>query len=314
KIYPQINYFYAKYMRFMNTSSEEKIFLENAEKSFEVMKKVDPVRYETSYYRNILSKVYNDLGESYDRFSKINIKAEEYYLKSIDANPENGKPYYNLGNFALKNKVDYDGALKNYLFAEKYGFSNDTQNYNMGWLYYKKDDFYMSYNKIGKLLDKYPDNSNLKFMIGSIFYKMNNYELSEGMLLETYNHFEALRQINYPVDMSTKEGRAIITMLTKVSNNLGASLQKRYEQTKNSKYIVWATKYYSDSIEFFAKMKDIPEDIKKEESFQIDERVRYKKFDIENANQNLRMTLYPEAGFDEPILYDDFSLDFKTTM
>ncbi|HOV14436.1 MAG TPA: hypothetical protein PK771_09150, partial [Spirochaetota bacterium] len=313
-IYPEIDYLFARYKKFMNINNEERNHLENAVKKFEAMKQYDPFRFELPRYREILSKVYNDLGESYERFSKINIKAEEFFLKSIEANPEYGKPYYNLGNFALKNKVDYEGALKNYLSAEKNGFSNDTQNFNMGWLYYKKEDYKLSYQKINKLLDKFPDNSNLKFMIGTIFYKIGNYDLSEGMLLETYNYFESLRQMNYPVDMSTKEGRMIITMLTKVSNNLGAALQKKYEQTKNSKYIVWSTKYYSDGIEFFSMMKDIPEDVKNEENFQIDERVRYKKFDIENANQNLRMVLYPDAGFDEPILYEDFTLDFRTTM
>ena len=298
----------------MNINNEEKNHLENAVKKFDVMKEYDPVRYELPRYKDILSKVYNDLGESYDRFSKINIKAEEYFLKSIEVNPDYGKPYYNLANFSLRNKVDYDGALKNYLVAEKNGFSNDTQNYNMGWLYYKKEEYDLAYQKINKLLDKFPDNSNLKFMVGTIFYKMDNYDLAEGMLLETYNYFEGLREMNFPVDMSTKDGRSIITMLTKISNNLGAALQKKYEKTKNSKYIVWATKYYSDGIEFFSLMKDMPEDVKNEETFKIDERVRYKKFDIENANQNLRMVLYPDAGLDEPILYEDFTLDFKNTL
>ena len=54
------------------------------------------------------SKVYNDLGENYDRMSRANIKAENMYNKAIDADPTYAKPYYNLGNFAFINKGKRD--------------------------------------------------------------------------------------------------------------------------------------------------------------------------------------------------------------
>ncbi len=40
----------------------------------------------------------------------------------------------------------------------------------------------------------------------------------------------------------------------------------------------------------------------------------YTKFRKENAHINLRMVLYPDAGLAEPILYEDFLLDYLTYM
>ena len=311
---PKIDYLYARYKKHLNINNEEKNHLENALKRFEIMKEREPERYGEENNQELLAKVYNDIGENYDRYSKVNIKAEEYYLKAIETYPHFGKPFYNLGNFALRNKVDYEGALNNYIKAEERGFTNDILSFNMGWLYYKKDNFYESYKRISSLLERYPDNSNLKYMIGTIFYKLKNYDLSESLLLETYNHFDDLKQMHYPLDMDRREDIMIVDMLLKVSNNLGAALQKKFEQTRNSKYLVWATKYYSDSIEYFSKSQEASETARKTESTEIDDKVRYKKFDIENANQNLRMVLYPDAGFDEPILYEDFTLNFTNTL
>jgi tetratricopeptide (TPR) repeat protein len=275
------------------------------------MNKKEPYRYEEPRYRRILSDVYNDLGENYDKYAKINIKAEEYYNKAIEADPEYGKSYYNLGNFALKHKVDFEAALSNYLEAESKGYENDTQTFNLGWLYYKKADYLNSFNKINSLLEKYPENTNLKFMIGTIFYKLENYDLSESMQLELFSHFDDLKQVRSPLEMSKDEDKTIVNMLVRVANNLGCAMQRKFEQTRNSSYLVWAIKYFSVSIENLGKLNEIP-DIQQNANKDVDQQLEYKKFNISNANQNLRMVLYPKAGLDDPILFEDFPLDYQS--
>ncbi len=103
-------------------------------------------------------------------------------------------------------------------------------------------------------------------------------------------------------------------MLKKTANNLGASYQKRYEETRNSKYLIKASKYYADSIIYFDKLENIYEgeiDVYNPEKTVEESNLKSKKG---NANINFRMVLYPYAGIEEPILYEDFPFDFTIFM
>jgi tetratricopeptide (TPR) repeat protein len=311
-LYPEIDYQWARYKKILSISNEEKLHLENAINKLETMKKTDPNRYETPRYKTLLASAYNDLGENYDRYSKINIKAEEYFIKSIETNPDFGKAYYNLGNFELKNKVRYDEALNDYLRAEERGFTNDRQNYLIGWLNYKKEDYPESFKRINSLLEKYPDNNNLKLMTGTIFYRMGNYDLAESVLTETFNYFDEARQVRSPLSMSKKADRDIVNMLISLGNNLGATLQKKYEQTGKSKYLISATRYYSAAIENFGKLNEVPDSVLKEEVTQEDfDMVRMNKFPVTDVHINLRMVLYPRLGVEDPKIFEDFPVDFQ---
>ncbi len=311
---PEIDYLYSRYKKDLNIFNEEKVHLENALIKFERMKKEKPDLFGSEKYQKLLAKVYNDLGENYDRFSKASIDAEKYFNMAINTDPDYGKPYFNLANFELKYKVDMASARENYLTAEQKGFSNDRLNYNLGWIYFKQEEYLESFKRINRLLEKYPENTNLKFFLGTIFYKLQNFDFAEGFLLETYNYFNNLKQIYYPLGMDVKEDRIIADMLFKISNNLGATYQKKYEKTRNSKYLVWATKYYSESMEFHDKLKEYPliEESKKEEISEAE--VKLKKFEVTKATQNLRMVLYPDAGKDEPIIFEDFSLEYESSL
>lgn len=317
---PEIDYQYARYKENLNIFNDQRSHLINALNVFENMRSVKPDKYETQKYQELLSKVYNDLGENYDRSEKANIKAESYFIKSIQADPYYGRPYYNLANFALNYKTNgYKEAMTNYLEAEQRGYSNDRMYFNLGWLYYKEKDYYNSYKRINKLLNKYPENNSLKFMTGTIFYRLGKYDLSLSMLLENYNYFKDLKD-KRKIDPELEEHREILDMTKKISNNLGAAYQKKYEITKNSKNIINATKYYSDSINIFELLATT----KPLEAFTSDTNIfgsdtndakieTLDKFRKENAHINLRMVLYPDAGLGEPIIYEDFPLDYKTS-
>jgi len=314
KNYPEIDYMWAKYKKYLDVGNEEKMHLENAERRFEAMRVQEPERYEEPKYKKLLADVYNDLGENYDRYAKINLKAEEYYNKAIEVKPDYGKAYYNLGTFALRHKVDYVSAMTNYLEAENRGYENDNMDFNLGWLYYRNSQFEDSYKRISNLMEKFPDNSNLKFMVGTIFYQLGNYDLAEGFLLEVYNKCNDLKQMRGTLDMGKQSDKTIAEMLVRTSNNLGATLQKKYETTGNSKYLVWATKYYSTSIENLSHLNETSEAINIDKRMTPAQSVDFKRFDISNANQNLRMVLYPQAGLSDPILFEDFPLDFESKL
>lgn len=319
-IVPEIDYQYARYNKLLNISPEERDHLLSAVSQFDRMKKVLPQKYEESKYQRLLSKVYNDLGENYNRAEKANPEAEKYYLKAISADPVYGKPYYNYATFILNYhkpaksiKEDiYNKAIENYLEAEKRGYENDKLDYNMGWIYYRENDYMNTYKRIAKILDKQPNNSNLNFMIGTVLYRLHKYELAESILLDLYLRYKDLSITHSPLDPSEREDNFIMDMLKKVSNNLGAAYQKKYITTRNSKNLISATKYYQDSIIFFDKLVNPLEKENESYSANAGNKKEYSKYTREIAHINLRMIMYPDAGLDEPILYEDFPMDFAS--
>ena len=314
-LYPEIQYQYARYKKLLSIFDEEEQHLKNALSIFERMKNEQIGKYESDKYQKLLANVYNDLGENAEVSIQANPEAEKFYIKAIEINKNFGKPYYNLANFALKYKPGgYREAKENYLKAESNGFVNDRLNYNLGWVYYKEEDYLNSFNRINRVFEKQPENSNLKFMIGTIFYKLGKYELSESILLENYLHFMDLKEMYDPLDPAEKEDKVIMEMLKKISNNLGAAYQKRYEETLNSKYIIKASKYYADSILYFDKLENIYVsevdtygENRESATSQLTDKKGY-------ANINFRMVLFPYAGVEQPILYEDFPFAFTIFM
>ena len=318
RILPEMEYQNARYNKLLNIYPEERASLLKAKNQIENMKIKDPEKFGSIKYQKLLSRVYNDLGENYELSTRASTDAERYYSQAIITDPSYGRAYYNLANFALNNRPNgYEEAKEYYLDAEKNGFTNDRLNFNLGWLYYRERDYYNAYNRTAGIFNKEPDNSNLKFLIGTIFYRMGKYDLSESLLLETYMHFEDLSAQYYPLDPNEKEGKIILDMIERVGNNLGAVYQKKYEETRKSKYIISATKYYQDSIMAFDKLinrDDSEIDINIDTSAKQPVEGEFTKFRKENAHINLRMVLYPDAGLDEPIIYEEFPLDYSTYM
>ncbi|HBD94862.1 MAG TPA: hypothetical protein DC057_11890, partial [Spirochaetia bacterium] len=307
-ILPELDYQFARYNRSLNIADQEKFYLENASKKLDIIKKSDIKKhYPDTEFIRLRAKIYNDLGENYYNQSKNNIRAEEMFNRSIASDPDYAKPYYNLGNFAYVTKGNREEALNNYEDSEKRGFSNDIQDYNLGWLYYKADRYYDSYIKINKLLNKNPDNNNLKFLLGTTLHKLGKYDLSQSTLLETYDRFSTLKQANSPMDMDMRNHQYIVEMVYRSANNLGASLEKKYEQTKKSAYLIQAHNYYAISIENYDRFTDKRDtasyDIEKDQTAGISRK------NIKTVpHLNLKMSLYPNTPVkDDPIVYEDFN-------
>ncbi|MBN2544787.1 MAG: hypothetical protein JXB50_03255 [Spirochaetes bacterium] len=285
---PEIDYQNARYKKALKIFDEEKKHLEDALIIFDRMKISDQGKYESKKYQNLLARVYNDMGENYDRKEKASIEAEKYYNKSIQIYPDYGLPYYNLGNFSFNYKENgYDEAKSFYELALEKGFINDRLNYNLARIYYKDSEYYNSFLKINRIMDKIEYNSNINFMAGTIYYRMDNYDLAESLLLESYiNINNLISKRGNLLNIENEEDKELITMMMQISNNLGATYQKKYEKTKNTTYLVKANKHYSDSILRFVELNGTG--VKG------------------NAHINLRMVLYPYSGIDDPLIYEYF--------
>lgn len=296
--YPEYDYQMARYNKALLVRPDERKNLESAKAKMEMLSGSDVKRIFGSEkaFNRFQADVYNDLGENYYETSRSDIRAFKMFDRAVSLNPDFGKAYYNLGNFAYLTKADREEALRYYTEAEAKGFSNDIMNYNMGWLYYKKSDYDKAYTKIDNLLKKSPDADSLKFMKGTILLNMLQYDLAYSELLGVYEKFNTFRQGNGPLDLDIKEHRNAVKMLYQSSNNLGAALYGKYKRTKRYQYFVDSLKYFTEAVKYF----DIadPVGVPRTHSGGVSEKaVPY---------LNLKMALYPDVfGKTENALIDD---------
>lgn len=296
--YPEYDYQMARYNKALLVRPDERKNLESAEAKMKMLsaKDVKQIFGSEKAFNRFQANVYNDLGENYYETSRTDIRAFKMFDRAVSLNPDFGKAYYNLGNFAYLTKADREEALRYYTDAQAKGFSNDIMNYNMGWLYYKKGDYDKAYTKIDNLLKKSPDADSLKFMKGTILLNMSQYDLAYSELLEVYDKFNTFRQGNGPLDLDLKEHQNAVKMLYQSSNNLGAALYGKYKKTKRHQYFADSLKYFTEAVKYF----DIadPVGVPRTHSGGVTEKaVPY---------LNLKMALYPDVfGKTENALIDD---------
>lgn len=296
--YPEYDYQLARYNKALLVRPDERKNLENALAKSQMLSGADikQIFGSEKAFNKFQANVYNDLGENYYETSRTDIRAFKMFDRAAVLNPDFGKVFYNLGNFAYLTKADREEALRYYTDAESKGFSNDIMTYNMGWLYYKKGDFDKAHGKIDKLLKKNPDVDSLKFMKGTILLNMSQYDLAYSELLEVHDKFNTFRQGNGPLDLDLKEHQNAVKMLYQSSNNLGAALYGKYRKTKKHQYFADSLRYFTEAVKYFDIMD--PVGVPRTHSGGTSEKaVPY---------LNLKMSLYPDVfGKTQNALIDD---------
>lgn len=296
--YPEYDYQLARYNKALLVRPDERKNLENAKAKMETLsgKEIKQIFGSEKAFNRFQANVYNDLGENYYETSRSDIRAFKMFDRAATLNPDFGKAYYNLGNFAYLTKADREEALRYYTDAESKGFNNDIMTYNMGWLYYKKGDYDKAHTKIDNLLKKNPDVDSLKFMKGTILLNMAQYDLAYSELLEVYDKFNTFRQGNGPLDLDLKEHQNAVKMLYQSSNNLGASLYGKYRKSKKHQYFADSLRYFTEAVKYF----DIADPVgvaRTHSGGTTEKAVPY---------LNLKMALYPDVfGKTKDALIDD---------
>ncbi|MBP5448657.1 MAG: hypothetical protein J6Y01_00905 [Spirochaetales bacterium] len=320
KMMPGQEYTLSKLKKALNVNDEERVHLNNVLKLFNYIKTAAPLEYNTKESLSLLSDTYNALGENADKFSRGSIEAEQNYIKATQINPLNGKAFYNLGNYELNYKATknaLESAKNNHKNAEKLGFSNDRLNFNLGWIAYKQQDYKESFRRLKPLANKSEDNSNLKLFLGTVYYKMGNYDYAEAYLKENFDHFINLKQIHYPLDMELNDDRQIAEMLVNCANNLGAVYHKKYQRSKKTHNRDMATKCYEDSMEYYDKLKESKDmflyEVQGAKTADARES-KLRQLQVTYAHQNLRNILYPAGNSYEPIIFEEFPLQYESSM
>ena len=296
--YPEYDYQLARYNKALLVRPDERKNLESAKAKMETLTgtEIKQIFGSEKAFNRFQANVYNDLGENYYETSRSDIRAFKMFDRAATLNPDFGKAYYNLGNFAYLTKADREEALRYYTEAESKGFNNDIMTYNMGWLYYKKGDYDKAHTKIDNLLKKNPDVDSLKFMKGTILLNMAQYDLAYSELLEVYDKFNTFRQGNGPLDLDLKEHQNAVKMLYQSSNNLGASLYGKYRKSKKHQYFADSLRYFTEAVKYF----DIADPVgvaRTHSGGTTEKAVPY---------LNLKMALYPDVfGKTKDALIDD---------
>jgi tetratricopeptide (TPR) repeat protein len=133
----------------------------------------------------------------YDSLSNYK-KASEFLIKSIEHNPENSFPYYNLGIIQFKNN-NVNGAIENFKKAIKYNSNFTAAYYNLGVCYYLLNDYKKAKENfiISNNLD--PDNRNICYNLVLTFNA-----LKDKAMAEKYLDIYSKMTDEYPVDNINK--------------------------------------------------------------------------------------------------------------
>lgn len=128
-------------------------------------------------------------GEAYHELALLSekaadhVKAEEFYIKAINCNPDNTTIHFNYGNFLAKNGRDEESAnqlLK--VIQLKTGHFN--AHYMLGEIYFKRGDLNKSLSHFKEVIRLFPENAKARNNIGVVYYSMGKKREAETEFLE----------------------------------------------------------------------------------------------------------------------------------
>jgi len=120
------------------------------------------------------------MANCYDSLKNPN-KASEILIKTIESNPENSFPYYNLG-VLLYNNNNIEEATNNFKKAVKYNQNFAAAYYNLGVCYYSAQDYKKAKDCFINATKLAPDNENICYNLVLTFNELKNKKMAEKYL------------------------------------------------------------------------------------------------------------------------------------
>jgi tetratricopeptide (TPR) repeat protein len=194
-------------------------------------------------------KAYNLMGEIYyvnDTIPNNKAQAKGQFENAIKYSPGYYKPYANLGHIYYYNDlnfIDPDKALTeafyNYKIANQL-IDKDRKDfllsYNLGWLFYKYNDYEDAFNEFMKLYIDEPYNPVLSYDMGNTFFNMKKLALSKIEYDKSIEYYEALAaKIGY-INPALERHQEIYGQLARSYNNRGVVYSYLYKQNRQTDY------------------------------------------------------------------------------
>ena len=215
------------------------------------MKKRDIYKYIDSY--RLLGEQYIDM-ENYllaqEQFSEaISLFTTERDNAGFEGNADIGKLYEDMGNIKYSISGDYDDALINYKYSVELG--NDTPNlrYRIGYIQYKKNNYGEALGSFMKAGDGNVKERNLMLaMANTLFLRGDDYAAQGyySQLIDSLDREVEKRGIVFP-QTSVKDYDVVNTYLY-ASNNYGVTLYNLAKRTGNSALNAQAIVQFSQSL------------------------------------------------------------------
>ena len=215
------------------------------------MKKRDIYKYIDSY--RLLGEQYIDMEnylQAQEQFSEgISLFTTERDNAGFEGNPDIGKLYEDMGNIKYSISGDYDDALKNYKYSVELG--NDTPNlrYRIGYIQYKKNNYGEALGSFMKAGDGNVKERNLMLaMANTLFLRGDDYAAQGyySQLIDSLDREIEKRGIVFP-QTSVKDYDVVNTYLY-ASNNYGVTLYNLAKRTGNSALNAQAIVQFSQSL------------------------------------------------------------------
>ncbi|MDY4526264.1 MAG: hypothetical protein SPE03_14680 [Treponema sp.] len=260
------------------------------------MKKRDIYKYIDSY--RLLGEQYIDMEnylQAQEQFSEgISLFTTERDNAGFEGNPDIGKLYEDMGNIKYSISGDYDDALTNYKYSVELG--NDTPNlrYRIGYIQYKKNNYGEALGSFMKAGDGNVKERNLMLaMANTLFLRGDDYAAQGyySQLIDSLDREVEKRGIVFP-QTSVKDYDVVNTYLY-ASNNYGVTLYNLAKRTGNSALNAQAIVQFSQSLRAWDALTRNQETLVRLEGSNL-------------AQQNIQYITHQIPEF-EPSIYTDIS-------
>ena len=260
------------------------------------MKKRDIYKYIDSY--RLLGEQYIDMEnylQAQEQFSEgISLFTTERDNAGFEGNADIGKLYEDMGNIKYSISGDYDDALTNYKYSVELG--NDTPNlrYRIGYIQYKKNNYGEALGSFMKAGDGNVKERNLMLAMANTLFMRGDDYAAQGyysQLIDSLDREIEKRGIVFP-QTSVKDYDVVNTYLY-ASNNYGVTLYNLAKRTGNSALNAQAIVQFSQSLRAWDALTRNQETLVRLEGSNL-------------AQQNIQYITHQVPEF-EPSIYTDIS-------
>lgn len=216
----------------------------------------DTVRLDEKHFRahTLMAEMLLERGEINSAYGHLK-KAVDAYKSRSTSNLQNpyypkeniGRTYSVLGDLfysypqnisrrpdideVMGNNIDRNEnlnlAIKYYREAEKAGYENPQQNFNLGRALYMEGNYEGSLDQWMRLHTKLYSNPHLLFALANVFYKLNKIEASQGEIKKLIDDYEYRANTISKPNLSNAYHTSVFRLLASAYNNLGAIYEKK---------------------------------------------------------------------------------------
>ncbi|MBN2532597.1 MAG: hypothetical protein JXB88_06875 [Spirochaetales bacterium] len=306
---PEIHYQLARYLNIMKEHREEEKALLNAKKLYEALPPLNLYDRTLKHYID----TYNRLGKLYYSNSRTGLAESELDeaiaiiedrqdKRILGFHKDLGEVYYNRGDIFYDLK-DYSAALDYYEKAEKNLYSDPEINYKKGFVYYRDNKYLDSLLEFYKAEKGMRNNQNILFAIGNALYYRGDYFASQGYYTHLLSILEKKRgKIEYIRPDENPAHRSLLNFMMRTYNNLGVTIKKLSEVSRNEKKESEALVYLTKSSEYYDILDRLIID---PESMERDKETRSLPY------LNQKHIFYPQLNYSLSI-YNTIPLDTHT--